>query len=143
MSPAWRRLLSVELPLMLGTVAFAAVAPARFVEAAFGIKAAGEALRPLVYSYCGVVFTLTWIYARLLFAPRFELASFRRFQEALLVGDVVIVASWSWNIAETGAASAAALGGIGLAAAWGAARVVFLRRHPNPAHAPLREATSR
>lgn len=126
---AWWRLFAVELPLVAGTVGYAVAAPRSFAAAAFGIEHLDAHVHTLLLSYASVVATAVgWFYGRLLFAPRIDLPTFRRYQEALLIGDVGVVALWSWSLAVGAAHGPSPIGGIAMATFWGAVRVVFLRR---------------
>lgn len=118
-----------ELPLVAGTVAFALAAPERFAREAFGIEAFEPAVHTLLLSYTSVVATAVGLfYARLLLARSVHLPTFRHYQEALLLGDVGIVALWSWALATRAVSGPAPITGMTLALAWGAVRVVFLAR---------------
>ena len=128
MTPFWRRLFAVELPLMGGTAIFALAAPDAFVKAAFGLPSADGGVLPLLLSYVGLIVALAWLYGRLLFASEFHRPSFRRFQECLLVGDVVLAVGWPAALAGQGALPPPALAGMGMAIVWGTIRATYLVR---------------
>lgn len=125
----WRLLFLVELPLVGGTVLFALVAPAEFAREAFGIGALDGPETTLLFSYVSVVATaVLWFYARLLLGRDIHIPTFRRYQEALLAGDVGIVAIWSWALSAGTVGGAAPVAGLALALFWGLVRLVFLFR---------------
>ena len=127
MTRFWRRLFSVELPLMGGTAVFALAAPDAFVKAAFGLPSADGGVFPLLLSYVGLIVALLWLYGRFLFAGDFHLPSFRRFQECLLVGDVVLVFGWPAGLGD-GPIPAPAIAGMAMAFVWGTIRATYLVR---------------
>ncbi|MDB4928761.1 MAG: hypothetical protein JWM10_1245 [Myxococcaceae bacterium] len=131
---AWRKLFLLELPLVLGTVVFGVLAPRRFLSDAFGLRAADGPTLTLHFSYLGVVGTMVfWFYARLLLAADFHLPTFRRYQEALLLGDVAVVVTWTHAMSSAARVWGGAVAGIALASVWGAVRLVFLLRGPGSA----------
>lgn len=125
----WWLAFLVELPLVAATVIYWVVAPDGFLTASVGISEPGPPERYLLRLYAGVVGTLVfWFYARVLLSQRIHLPTFRLLQEALLLGDVVIVgvglAVWG-DLAVEPAMLAAQ---VGMATFWGSVRVAFLAR---------------
>ncbi len=128
----WWRAFCVELPLVAGTLVFWIAQPDGFLTQSIGIAEPGPPERYLLQLYAGVVGTLVlWFYGRILLAPRIHLPSFRLLQEALALGDVVIVglgiSQWG-GPAEPGMLAAQ----IGMASFWGTLRVLFLLRVREP-----------
>lgn len=127
----WWYLFVLELPLVFGEVVYTLAAPAAFARSAFGIAALDAATHTLLLSYLSVVATAVgWFYARLLLAPRIHLPTFRRYQEALLLGDAGIVLLWSWSLSVGAISGPSPIAGLVIATFWGAVRIVFLRRVP-------------
>jgi hypothetical protein len=125
----WWCLFVVELPLIAGTIVYLLAAPRAFALGAFGIEQLDAPVHTLLLSYASVVATAVgWFYGRLLLAPRIDLPTFRRYQEALLLGDLGVAAIWSWSLAVGAAHGAAPIAGLVMATFWGAIRVVFLFR---------------
>ncbi len=128
----WRILFLLELPLIFGTVGYWLLAPLDYLERALGSDPVANAHAvPLLLAHAGVVFSMVgWLYARLLLAPTVHVRSFRRVQEALLVGDLWIVVSalalapaqYDPQVRATSATAAA------LALGWGIVRSVYLLR---------------
>jgi len=129
----WWLLFCTELPLVAGTLVYWVVAPDAFLTESIGIAAPGAPERYLLHLYGGVVGTLVlWFYGRVLLAPRLHLPTFRRLQEALGIGDVVIVGLGlqAWGALDAAPAMLAAQ--IGMAGLWGMVRVAFLIKVREP-----------
>lgn len=130
----WWRLFAVELPIVAGTVGYWLVAPEAFLRDAFGL-AAQPASALFVWQYAASVASMVlWLYGRLLFARTLNLAAFWLYQEALLVGDVGVVAVMTAGLLRgllpTGTAAAA----LGMALLWGTIRGVWLWQHRSARH---------
>ena len=105
------------------------MAPDEFLRSVYSFDEVVPPARALLVSYSGVVATLVfWFYARLLLSPTVHMPTFRSYQEALLLGDVWIVATWGYGLATGTEATVTGVVGTGLAAFWGLVRVVFLLR---------------
>ena len=134
---SWRVTFVVELPLVLGTLAFWLAAPATYLRDTVGIAAPGAAEILLLRLYAGTVGSLVFgFYAWLLAQKAVHVATFRAFQASLGLGDVAIVlaslAAWSDSERHD------MLGiQIGMATLWGIIRLVFLIRRPGHAAASV------
>lgn len=123
----WWKIFLLELPLIAGTVLYALFAPAMFAGTVFGIVDYTPAVGTLTASYASVIGTMVgWFYARILLASSIHLPTFRRYQEALLLGDIGIIAIWALALANGAQQTASAYGGIAMAALWGGVRIVYL-----------------
>lgn len=126
---AWRRLFQVELPLVLGTLAYWVLAPGSYLSGVLAVAAPESGVRYLLELYAGSVGSLVlYAYARLLFTQKVHLPSFRIFQEGLLVGDIAVVAVSVQMLAEAIVPSGPAAAQLVMALGWGLVRVVFLMR---------------
>ncbi len=133
LSPNWWKIFLLELPLIAGTVLYALVASEKFARSTFGITEYMPAIGTLMASYASVIATMVgWFYARMLFAPSIHLPTFRRYQEALLLGDIGVIAIWTAALSNGAAQTASVYGGIGMATLWGCIRVIYLLRTRNP-----------
>lgn len=122
----WWRLFAVELPIVAGSVGYWLVAPEAFLRDAFGLEAQPACVL-LVWQYAASVASMVlWLYARLLFAPSLNLAAFWLYQEALLVGDVGVVAVMATGLARGQLPQATATAALGMAVLWGGIRAVWL-----------------
>lgn len=84
----------------------------------------------LLYLYACSVFSLVfWFYLRLLRMPNPDRATFRAFQEGLLIGDVGIVATTMWFMASSGHNMPLLWVQIGMATLWGSIRATYLLRN--------------
>lgn len=125
----WRMLFLVEVPIVAATVLYWMLSPDAFLTQTFGIADPSDGARGLLYSYAGVTATtVMWFYARLLLAPAVHVPTFRRYQEALLLGDVWIVVAWGAALVAGGTPRGPALAGIGMATLWGTIRSIYLVR---------------
>lgn len=125
----WRVFFIVELPLVGGTVGYWLLAPGDYLSQTLGIEAASPEVVHLLWLYAGVVASLVfWFYLRLLASARIHLRTFRLYQEALLVGDVWIVAVGALMLRGAVGDPTMAAVQIGMATFWGLVRVVFLRK---------------
>lgn len=122
----WWRLFAVELPIVAGTVGYWLVAPEAFLRDAFGLQAQPASVL-LVWQYAASVASMVlWLYGRLLFARTLNLAAFWLYQEALLVGDVGVVAVMTAGLVRGLLPQATAGAALGMALLWGAIRGVWL-----------------
>lgn len=117
----WWRLFAVELPIVAASTLYWLLAPETFLRDAFALHAE-PASALLVWQYAASVASMVlWLYGRLLFAPTLHLPTFRLYQEALLVGDVGIVAVTAIGLAQ-GILPTMAFAALGMATLWGAIR---------------------
>jgi len=126
----WRGIFWVEVPITLGSVAYWLAAPDTFLEQLLG---AGDhsAAHGLLYMYAGVVASLVgWLYVRFLLQPDLHLPSFRLFQEALLLGDVWIVAHVLVTLPSAGPPLQTAIAASSMAGFWGLVRAIYLYAPP-------------
>ncbi len=125
----WWRLFCVELPIVAGTLAYWLIDPDAFLTGSMGVTDPGPPERYLLTMYAGVVGSLVfWFYARLLLTRPIDLRTFRLFQEALLLGDGLIVGATLWLSGDVDVQPAMATAQMGMASFWGAVRAVFLAR---------------
>jgi len=118
----------IEVPLSLGAVAYWTFAPTTFLEQAIGgsdqLKAHAV---PVLRGYAGVVFSMVaWLYVRFLCERRLDVRSFCLFQEALLIGDVWIVATQATHMPVDAALRSNAWLTCALAGFWGIVRLAYL-----------------
>jgi hypothetical protein len=128
----WWRIFALEIPIVAGSVVYVIAAPDAFARETFGISNLDDATLSLLLSYASVVCTtVLWFYARVLFAPKIDVATFCAYQEALLLGDIGIVfifarALWTGS-AGSCLENPSVIAGISLATLWGIIRVAFFR----------------
>jgi hypothetical protein len=92
LSRAWRVIFACEILICLGTVLFWVIGPAEFLRDLYGIEGPGAYL--LLQQSSNVVFcAYVYLYFRLLTAKPFDLRAFRWLQEAMAIGDVLILAT--------------------------------------------------
>jgi len=131
-SPNWWKIFLLELPIVATTVIYALAASEEFASSAFSITAYTPAINTLLASYLSVIGTMVgWFYARILLASSIHIPTFRRYQEALLLGDIGVVAIWTLALSNGAPQTASAFGGIAMATLWGCIRVIYLVRTQN------------
>lgn len=133
LSPRWRALFRVEVPICAGTVVYWLLAPEHYLGQLFGDLPVDSGHRYLVLQAASTVGTLlVWFYGRVLFAPEIELRTFRYLQEGMALGDAGILALSAWLALVARPDPTTLLAQVLLAAFWGAVRVVFLWSHREP-----------
>ena len=134
LTPAWKRLFQLEVAICVATAAYGAFAPAAYQRALFADPPAGAHADYLVVQAAGILFCAWgYLYARLLHARPFHEESFRRLQEAMAIGDVIVLAASVAALRNPGLAlrPAAIWAQVGMAALWLGLRVAYLaRRRP-------------
>lgn len=129
-SPRWRAVFRVEIPICAATVAYWLIAPDRYVASLFGDAALGVAGRYLVMQGASVVLTmLVWFYGRVLFAPAIDRRTFCYLQEGLLLGDLGVLALSAYAVRAGHPDAATLVAQVAMATLWGAIRVAFLWTH--------------
>lgn len=124
----WRRLFTVELPLVAVTLALWLIAPTIYLHDTLGIARPGASEVLLLRLYAGTVGSLVFaFYAWLLWQKTVHGPTFRAFQVCLGLGDVAVVAASAahWSSATAHGPLTAQ---IAMAALWGVLRGVFLLR---------------
>ena len=133
----WRTVFAVEIPICLGTCLLWLLAPAEYLGGFLGKRPHDVADYLLLQQSTAVVFSMfVYFYGRVLFSRRVDLRTFRHLQEAMALGDVLVLgATWAAHaylmprpdllFAQTA-----------MAALWLAIRVLFLIRVPAPAEDP-------
>jgi hypothetical protein len=131
-SPAWRALFLVEVPLTLATCVYWVVAGGSHLTAMYG--AASAPALALLTQLTGVVFSLVvWFYGRWLLSSRpVELRPFRYLQEGFALGDVFLVLAALDALRRGLGGPAVWIAQAAMAGLWLAVRVVFLVRTARP-----------
>lgn len=125
----WRWVFALEIPLTGGAIAYWVSAPGHYLGTTLGMESLNSGHTFLLMSYAATVFSMVvYLYARLLMQMVIELRSFRHYQEALLVGDVLLVSAFIWGIVNGIVPADKAAPAIGMATLWGSIRGWFLVR---------------
>jgi hypothetical protein len=129
LSPFWRRLFAFEVLVCLATVLFWLVAPGDYLAGFYGLERGAPAPYLLLQQSSAVVFcAYVYLYAALLRMRPFPMAAFRRLQEAMAIGDVLVlgsaVAAWRQLQPEPALWWAQ----VGMATLWLTLRVLWLWR---------------
>ncbi len=126
LSLGWWRVFALELPIVAATCAYWLFDPRGFLGSLYGLDPAPPGAVGLLYSYAASVGSMVlWLYARLLFAPTIDRLAFRRYQEALLVGDVGVVAA-TLALGQLQPLSGDGFAALGMATLWGSIRGFWL-----------------
>lgn len=140
MSKRWRAVFALEILICLATVLAWVFAPADLLRGLYGLEGAGP--WHLLLQSANVVFcAYVYLYARILFAKEFRPEVFRWLQEAMAIGDVVILATSPLLYRDLQPPLALFAPMVGMAALWLSIRVVYLlttrRPSPSPRHPEL------
>lgn len=131
MSRRWRAVFALEIALCASSCVVWTVAPGAFLEGVFGFEGTDLRARLLLSMAANVVAcAYVYLYARLLFERPFPLRAFRRLQEAMAIGDVVVLATSALEVAWLSPQPALLLTQVVLAAVWLAIRVRWLTTAP-------------
>lgn len=130
-SPRWRNVFRLEIPICAGTVAYWILAPDHYVRRMFGGDVALDmGHRYLVLQAASTVLTLlVWFYGRVLFAASIDLRTFRYLQEGMALGDAGILALSAYLAIAARPDPGTLIAQVFMAALWGGIRVVFLWTH--------------
>jgi hypothetical protein len=127
MKRGWRIVFWVEVVICAATVLSWALAPEPFLRGVIGIEAPDLRHHLLLLLGANVVFcAYVYLYARLLLERPFPRVAFRRLQEAMALGDVVMLATSAVQCAQLSPDPALMAAQIGMAALWLGIRVTWL-----------------
>lgn len=131
MSGAWRAVFALEIVICAATCVIWTLAPGAFLEGLFGIDPVDARARLLLSMTANVVAcAYVYLYARLLFDRPFSLRPFRRLQEAMAIGDVVVLVTSALEAAWLSPQPTLLGAQVGMAAIWLGIRVTWLVRAP-------------
>jgi hypothetical protein len=127
----WRIVFSVEIPICLGTCLLWLLAPAEYLGGFLGERPHDVADYLLLQQSTAVVFSMfVYFYGRVLLSRRVDLRTFRYLQEAMALGDVIVlVESWAAH-AYLAPRPDMLFAQVAMAALWLGVRVLFLIRVP-------------
>lgn len=129
MTRTWRIVFGVEVMICAATCASWLLAPEPFLRRVIGIDAPDLRHHLLLLMVANVVFcAYVYLYARLLLDQPFARTAFRRLQEAMALGDVVVLATSAVQIAHLTPDPAMMAAQVGMAALWLVIRVTWLVR---------------
>jgi hypothetical protein len=133
----WRIVFSVEIPICLGTCLLWLLAPAEYLGGLLGKRPHDVADYLLLQQSTAVVFSMfVYFYGRVLLGRRVDLRTFRYLQEAMALGDVIVlVATWAAH-AYLAPRPDMLFAQAAMAAVWLGVRVLFLIRVPAPVDGP-------
>jgi hypothetical protein len=128
---------AVEIPICLGTCLLWLLAPAEYLGGFLGRRPHDVADYLLLQQSTAVVFSMfVYFYGRVLFSRRVDLRTFRYLQEAMALGDLIVLgASWAAHAYLT-PRPGVLFAQTAMAALWLGIRVLFLIRVPAPADDP-------
>jgi hypothetical protein len=130
LSPRWRAVFRLEIPICAATVAYWIIAPEHYAQKMFGEAALDAGHRYLVLQVASTVSTLlVWFYGRVLFARTIDLRTFRYLQEGMALGDAGILALSAYLAATARPDPGTLIAQVFMAALWGGIRVAFLWTH--------------
>ena len=133
MNRGWRSLFTLEIAICLVTVVLWALAPWDFLSRVYGAPQGSLSHYLLLQQAGTVVFcAYVYLYARMLFTRPFNLVSFRHLQEAMAIGDAILVASAPATYRALHPDGLLFGAQTGTAALWLTIRVVFLLRVRDP-----------
>jgi hypothetical protein len=129
----WRIVFAAELPICLATCLFWLFAPAEYLGGFLGKRPHDLADYLLLQQSTAVVFSMfVYFYGRVLLSRRVDLRTFRYLQEAMALGDVlVLAATWAAHAYLTPRPELL-FAQTAMAALWLGVRGVFLVRVPAP-----------
>jgi hypothetical protein len=139
-TPRWRVVFWLEVVICAATCASWIALPEPFLRAVFRIEAPDLRHHLLLLLGANVVFcAYVYLYARLLLERPFPRVAFRRLQEAMAVGDVIMLATSAVQCAQISPDPVWMAGQIGMAALWLSIRVTWLvqSRHESPVAHPV------
>jgi hypothetical protein len=127
----WRIVFAVEIPICLGTCLLWLLAPAQYLGGFLGKRPHDVADYLLLQQSTAVVFSMfVYFYGRVLVSRRVDLRTFRYLQQAMALGDVIVLgATWAAHADLLFAQTA-------MAALWLGIRVLFLIQVPAPVEDP-------
>lgn len=125
LSKFWRAVFTVEIFVCLGTVGFWAAAPQPFLRDLYDLESEG-AYHLLMQSANVVFCAYVYFYARILFSKPFDVRAFRWLQEAMAIGDVIIVATTPLLVRDLHPPASLVAAQAGMAALWLAIRLGYL-----------------
>lgn len=129
MTSAWRVIFWIEVVICAATVASWIVAPSAFLEGVFGLEGADLRHHLLLLTGADVVLcAYVYLYARLLLAKPFPEQAFRFLQEAMAIGDVVMLVLSGVELAYLEADVRLVAAQAFMAALWLTIRVTWLVR---------------
>ena len=133
----WRIVFAVEIPICLGTCLLWLLAPAEYLSGFLGKRPHDVADYLLLQQSTAVVFSMfVYFYGRVLLSGRVDLRTFRYLQEAMALGDVIVlVATWAAH-AYLAPRPDVLFAQTAMAALWLGIRVLFLIRVPAPVDDP-------
>ncbi|MCW2859385.1 MAG: hypothetical protein JWP48_1093 [Actinoallomurus sp.] len=129
----WRIVFAVEIPICLGTCLLWLLAPAEYLGGFLGKRPHDVADYLLLQQSTAVVFSMfVYFYGRVLLSHRVDLRTFRYLQEAMALGDgIVLGASWAAH-AYLAPRPDVLYAQTAMAALWLGIRILFLIRVPTP-----------
>lgn len=133
----WRIVFAVEIPICLGTCLLWLLAPAEYLGGFLGKRPHNIGDYLLLQQSTAVVFSMfVYFYGRLLVSSRVDLRTFRYLQEAMALGDVLVLgATWAAH-AYLAPRPDLLFAQSAMAALWLGIRVLFLIRVPAPVNDP-------
>lgn len=124
-SKLWQAIFTAEILVCLGTVGFWVVAPQPFLRDLYGLESRGA--YHLLMQSANVIFCVyVYFYARILTARPFDVRAFRWLQEAMAIGDVIILATTPLLVRDLNPPTALVAAQAGMAGLWLAVRLLYL-----------------
>lgn len=121
----WRTVFTVEIFVCLATVGFWAVAPQPFLRDLYGLESKGA--YHLLMQSANVIFCVyVYFYTRILTARPFDARAFRWLQEAMAIGDVIILATTPLLVRDVNPPAALVAAQAGMAGLWLSIRLAYL-----------------
>lgn len=123
----WKRVFQVEVIICVATAAFWFVAPDAYARALFVAPVVSPLSRYLTLQAAGILLCAWgYLYARLLHGRSFSVSAFCRLQEAMAIGDVIVLWSSFSSRNVLSFERQAFVAQIAMAAVWLAIRVGYL-----------------
>jgi hypothetical protein len=124
---------AVEIPICLGTCLLWLLAPAEYLGGFLGRQPHDVADYLLLQQSTAVVFSMfVYFYGRVLLSGRVDVRTFRHLQEAMALGDVIVLATTWAAHAYLAPRTDLLVAQTAMAALWLGIRVLFLIRVPAP-----------
>jgi hypothetical protein len=125
----WKIVFRIEIVICLATAAYWAIAPDAYLRALLVDPPASSTTRYLTIQSAGLL-ACAWgyLYARLLHARPFQAEAFARLQEAMAIGDVIVLVVSLVSSRELRFHESVWAAQIAMAALWLAIRLAYLAR---------------
>jgi hypothetical protein len=139
----WRIVFAVEIPICLGTCLLWLLAPAQYLGGFLGKRPHDVADYLLLQQSSALVFSMfVYFYGRILLSGRVDVRTFRYLQEAMALGDVIVLATTWAAHAYLAPRPDLLVAQTAMAALWLGIRVLFLIRVPAPTEEPASPAST-